>query len=480
MKHTPWTNPNFLLSNEIAKELFHTVAKDLPVVDYHNHISTLDLSENRKFENITQLWLSSDPYKHRLMRICGVAEENITGTASDRQKFGYWAQTLPKALGNPLFHWSGLELRRVFDIHEMLCPENAERIWQQCNEKLQDDAYRILPLVRCWNVERMCTSDDLLADLSPHQQVSEAYQDLDVRPSLRADALLAFDKPNFHPWLHTLTQQTGITIHSLEDYQEAILHKLDHFSEARCLLADHALDPVFYFELPSEQVAAVYFMQVLDQQTLTKKESFRLQSFLLHFLAKAYAEKEWILQLHIGAQRQTSSRLKKLAGGAGGYACIGNTCDIDSLCRFLDSVEQSGKLPRIILYTLNPADYEPLASLTGSFAEDGVPGKIQLGPAWWYNDHYQGIKRHLKILANYGVLSLFIGMTTDSRSPLSFSRHEYFRRILCNTVGHWVEKGHLPADQELLRPLIRDISYQNAAHWIFNQKIIDEKPNIPS
>ena len=470
MNHPSFIPPNFLLQNDTAVALFQSVA-DLPIMDYHNHLNPADLANNRQYENMTQLWLSLDPYKHRMMRINGVPEEQITGPASDREKFQRWAETLPRVLGNPLFHWSALELKRVFDIDELLTPDSAERIWKLCNEKLQNDDYRLLNLMKYWNVQWMSTSDDLLSDLEPHRQVS-LTNELEVCPSLRGDAMLAFEQANFANWLSTLSEQTGQAIHSLEDYQVAIAQKLDHFVEAQCRLADHALDPDFHFSLPTEQEAARYFRQVVNREALNPKEATQLKSYLLHFLGRAYAERGWILQLHIGAQRSTSSRLKQLAGSAGGYASIGTTCDIDSLCRFLDSLEQASQLPKIILYTLNPSDYEALASLTGSFAEDGVPGKIQLGPAWWYNDHYEGIQRHLTVLASYGMLSRFVGMTTDSRSPLSFSRHEYFRRILCNTVGTWAEEGQLPADIDMLSTLVRDISCQNAEQWIQHKSTI--------
>lgn len=475
MKYKPFIHPDFLLQNKTAIELFHTVAKDLPVIDYHNHINPGDLLKNRKYENLWQLWLNNDPYKHRLMRINGIPEAFITGNASDWEKFYHWAYTFPNTLGNPLFHWSFLELKRVFEVEEMLHPGNAKQIWNTCNEKLQSEQYRINRLIRDWNVRLICTSDSLLDDLEPHSQVSRREEELEVLPSLRGDAILAFDREGFEDWLKLISEQTKLPITSLEEYQEAVQEKLDHFAKAGCLISDHALDPGFYFELPTVKEAIRYFKKILDGKTLGLKESTKLRSYLLNFLGKKYAEKGWTLQLHIGAQRQTSSRLKSFAGGAGGYACIGSITDMDSICRFLDSLEQSCLLPKIILYTLNPADNEPLASLTGSFAEDGVPGKIQLGPAWWYNDHYDGIERHLKVLSSYGMLSRFIGMTTDSRSPLSFSRHEYFRRVLCNVLGSWVEQGRLPADFSLLSPLVKGISYQNTANWILKRETIYEE-----
>ncbi len=464
MSHPPFIHPEFLLQNDTAVALFQSVA-DLPIVDYHNHLSPADLASNRRYENLTQLWLSLDPYKHRMMRINGVPEEQITGSASDRDKFQRWAETLPRALGNPLFHWSALEMKRVFGIDELLNPDNAPEIWQACNEQLQHDDYRVVALLQRWRVQTMSTSDDLLDDLEPHRQVSLAH-DIDVLPSLRGDTILSFGKTNDRSWLHKLAEQSGNKINDLAAYQSAVLRRIQYFTDAGCQLADHALDPNFRFSLPPKKAAATYFQRVLDNETLSTEEHTKLTSYLLNFVGKAYAEQGWTLQLHIGAQRTTSTRLKRLAGGAGGYASIGTTVDIASLCRFLDSLEQAGQLPKIILYSLNPSDYEALASLTGSFAEDGVPGKIQLGPAWWYNDHYEGIQRHLTVLASYGMLSRFIGMTTDSRSPLSFSRHEYFRRVLCNTIGTWAEAGHVPADVDTLRTLVGDISYHNAQRWV--------------
>ena len=465
MRDKKFIHDNFLLSNPTARELFHGVARELPIIDYHNHIDPVALAENRRYENLTQLWLSLDPYKHRLMRISGVPEAKITGDASDYDKFLAWAHTLPQAVGNPLYHWSALELQQMFGIEEVLTPKNASQIWQTCQEQLPQEEFRMANLIKRWGVETMSTSDDLLDDLQPHQQATLTHS-VNVYPSLRGDTILAFSSQQYRPWLRELEKKVNTTIRNLEDYQVAIQQKNDHFDQADCRLADHALDPDFYFELPSEGQAVSDCRQVILGNKLSEQERAQLTSYLLNFLGKAYSEKGWILQLHIGAQRRTSTRLKRITGGAGGFASIGNSCDIDSLCRFLDSLEQAGQLPKTILYTLNPSDYEAFASLTGSFAEDGVAGKIQLGPAWWYNDHYEGIQHHLKVLANYGMLSRFVGMTTDSRSPLSFSRHEYFRRVLCNTLSTWVEKGHLPNDIDLLSELVQNLCYENAQQYM--------------
>lgn len=462
---------NFLLPNQLAQELFHEVAADLPIIDYHNHIDPVALAENRPYENVTQLWLRLDPYKHRLMRINGVPESEITGAASDYDKFMAWARTLPRTIGNPLYHWSALELQRVFGVEELLTEKNAPDLWHHINQQLQQEQYRTADLIQQWGVQVLSTSDDLLDDLHPHRQATLA-RSLEVLPSLRGDSMIAFTSLEFPSWLEKLEKQTGTRIQSLEDYLAAIEQKLSHFDEAGCRLADHALDPNFAFDLPTEAQATQYFSQLIAQEALNQHQAKQLTSYLLTFLGKAYAHRGWILQLHIGAQRQTSTRLQQLTGGAGGFACIGSSPNMDSLTRMLDTLERSNSLPKIILYPLNPADYAAMASLTGSFAEDRVPGKIQLGPAWWYNDHFEGIQYHLKTLANYGMLSQFVGMTTDSRSPLSFCRHEYFRRVLCSTISTWVEEGHLPQETAVLSDLVKDLCYRNAQQWIMKNDAV--------
>jgi len=376
---------DFMLKTKTAQRLYHEHAEGLPIIDFHNHLSAGDLADDRRFDNITQLWLASDPYKHRAMRIAGVPERLITGDASDREKFDAWAATVPKTVGNPLFHWTALELKRYFDIGEFLTPETAAWIWDACNDR----RYTARQLVA--NVECLCTSDRLNDDLSAHARLASFKTQ--VLPSVR-------------------------------DAETLDVARFDEFQRLGCRLADHGTD---------------------NFQTLLP-------------LAREYARRGWSMQLHFGAQRETSSRLRKLAGPAGGYATIGNKCDIPSLCRFLDDLEKEDCLPRTILYPLNPSDYAAIATLTGSF-----PGKVQFGPAWWYNDHVLGIRQHLDALASYGLLSTFIGMTTDSRCFLSMVRHEYFRRVLCDWLGEKVEDGELPSD---LGRLVRAVAYENARQWI--------------
>ncbi len=456
---------NFLLTNKTAQNLFHAVAKDLPIVDFHNHLNPVHLATNKRFDNLAQLWVNEDPYKHRAMRINGIAEAGITGGVSDKEKFDNWVKTISKTIGNPLFHWSCLELKRIFGIDEILTEKNADDIWNRCNEQLQNEGFGALDILQKWKAEIVCTSDDLTDDLAPHKMATQNGP-IKALPSLRGDSIVAFDSHS-RGWMEKLSGQVG-AIKNLEDYKQALLQKLNDFQEAGCKLADHSLDAGFAFSIRSESRAARLFDNFLNGIALTRVDIVLLKSHLLVFLGTEYCRRGWVLQLHIGAQRFTSSRLRQLAGAAGGYAGIGKTCDIESLCSFLDAMEQQEHLPRTILYTLNPADNAAFATLTGSYAEDGVAGKIQFGPAWWYNDHYEGIKQHLITLSSYGLLSHFVGMTTDSRSLLSFSRHEYFRRILCNLIGKWVEEGELPDDQNLISQLIKDISYNNSLKFIFN------------
>jgi len=466
-KSKTFLGKNFLLQNSIAEHLYHDVAADLPIVDFHNHLPTADIAADRQFENITQLWIAGDPYKHRLMRIFGIPENEITGNVGDELKFKNWAKILPQTVGNPLYHWSALELKRVFDIDKLLNEHSAEEIWQECNMKLQKPQFKAANLTEKFNPEYLITSDKVLDDISIHKKANVRLINIQILPSLRGDDLLNFSQPDFAKFLENLS---GNEVSDLTDYQQVIIKYLEKFHQAGCVMADHALDAGFEYIHTSEETARTIFTDVLAGKPLDIKQEVQLQSYVLHFLGKAYAASNWVFQLHIGAHRNTSTRLARLTGGAGGFAGIGNSCDINSLVRFMDDLEKDNHLPRIILYTLNPNDYEALATLTGSFAEDGLAGKIQLGPAWWYNDHQSGIERHLEVIANYGVLSRFIGMTTDSRSILSLSRHEYFRRIFCNYLGEQVRQNKIPDDFELLGQIVKQVCYINSKTMILNEK----------
>jgi glucuronate isomerase len=469
MQNFEFLGSNYFLSNKVSEELFHQIAQPLPIVDYHNHIDVVHLATNKKFANIGELWVSNDPYKHRAMRINGVPEKYITGDSTDKEKFMHWAKTLTKTMGNPLFHWSYLELEKVFGIKKILSQSTADFIWNSCNEQLQDSKFTAIPLLERWNVDTLCTSDYWFDDLSLHHKASSISK-FKVFPSLRSDIannVSLWEKFNFIENLSMIYQNE---INTLTDFQFALHKQLHYFNEKGCKLSDHALDAGFVFIPTSEAEAAPLFKTWITNQSLNYREIIQLQSYILSFLGQEYAKLGWTIQLHIGAQRYTSSKLRTLAGSSGGFAGIGNSADIASICSFFDVLDSDESLPNVILYTLNPSDNESFATLTGSFSQDGKACRIKFGPAWWYNDHFNGIKDNLLSVANYSLLSQFVGMTTDSRSILSFSRHDYFRRILCNIIGEWVNKGLLPNDMGLLKELITSICYTNSKQMISNGK----------
>lgn len=446
----------FLLENECARDLYFNSAKDCPVVDFHNHLPVKDICEDRTYPDIGTLWVCSDPYKHRAMRLMGLDERLISGGATPREKFDAWCEVLPSLVGNPLFHWSCLEMKRFFGLDDIPDGKNAGMVWDCCNALLKEDSFSMNSMLSQAGVVKASTSDDLLDDTGLHVKASER-SGMDITPSLRADSILGFNAS----WMERLNAEDP----TLEGYLQAVSTRLDLFGENGCRLSDHALDNGFAFKKTSKSRASALFRK---KESLGTLERIELGSFILEWLGRQYARRGWVMQLHIGAQRWTSSRLRKTAGPAGGFACPGSCCDIRSLCDFLDAIDKDGMMPKVILYTLNPADNAALATLTGSFSESGVQ-KMKFGPAWWFNDHLYGIEENLEILSSYALLSQALGMTTDSRNVLSFSRHEYFRRILCNWIGKKVSKGLFPADRELLDTIVKDICYRNANNWIYEQ-----------
>jgi glucuronate isomerase len=460
---------DFLLGTPTARRLYHEIAERLPIIDYHGHLDPHALADDRRFENLADAWIAPDPYKHRAMRIAGVAERLITGDASPRAKFDQWAAVVPQTVGNPLFHWTALELKRTFGIDDLLAPGTADSAWLRANDLLRTPGYSARGLIERANVECLCTSDRLLDDLAPHARLAASTFRTRVLPSLRADDLLALETSDYTDWLQRLARATSVPITGLDDLRHAVRLRLDAFDRAGCRLADHALDDFVYLASDAGQAERL-FARRLAGDSLSAEDLLRLKSALLRFLAAEYGRRAWVMQLHLGAQRQTSTRLRRQVGPAGGYASIGRSCDVGSLCRLLDELEIDGLLPHTILYTLNPADNAVLATLTGSFTAEGVRGKLQFGPAWWYNDHRAGIVRQLDDLANFGLLSTLVGMTTDSRCLLSMTRHEYFRRVLCDYLGTRVESGEYPADDVLLGQLVGDVCYRNASRWIFEKE----------
>ncbi len=461
-----FNDTDFLLLNEYGKQLYHRVAAALPVIDPHNHIDPASLASGKSFENLYQLWVQHDPYKHRAMRIYGIAEAFITGNQPDDEKFLAWAACFPHTAGNPLFHWCCMELKTLFGITETLSPATATQIWDTANSLLQQESFTALHIIKKLGIELLCTSDDLTDSLEHHIALANQQNGIVCLPSLRADSIINIHQSSFFSWLDKLQILASVEVKDLQTYQAAIINRLHFFDTNGCLLSDHSLDSGFAYTTCNESTANDLFKKVLDGNELSSAEIISLQSYLLHFLGIEYAKRKWKMQLHIGAYRYTSSVLRSKAGPAGGYACIGSTADVASLCLFLDELDVANTLPKTILYTLNPADNAVFASITGSYSQDGVRGKIQFGPAWWYNDHYEGIHQQLLAVSSYGLLSTSIGFTTDSRSIVSLIRHDYYRRILCNLVGAWVEEGKLPNDWEFNATLIKNISYYNIKNWI--------------
>lgn len=453
-----------MLRSKAARRLYHDHAKAAPIIDYHCHLDPADLAADKRFANLAQLWVTSDPYKHRAMRIAGVPERAITGDATEREKFDHWAATVPQTIGNPLHHWTALELWNYFGVAEPLNADTAPKIWDACNRRLAEPEFSARGLLLRAGVECVCTSDRLLDDLSSHAALLSSGAKPRVLPSLRSDDIVAVDSAEFLPWLKKLEEITGTTVTDFESYRAAVGEGLDRFSRAGCRVCDHGLDD-FDFEPATDAEAAQLFARRRRGETPGARESAQLRTAILRFLGADCARRGWVMQLHVGAQRRTSSRLRRLAGPAGGYSGIGRGCDVAALIAWLDELEQQDALPRTILFPLNPADFVPLAVLAGSFVEDGVPGKVQLGPAWWFNDHAAGMRSLFDAVANYGLLSVFVGMTTDSRSLLSMARHDYFRRVFCDWLGEQVEHGAISSDYAELGELVRNVSCGNARRY---------------
>ena len=450
-------NEKFLLKSPLARQLYDAV-KDLPVIDFHNHLTVTDLASDRQFSNIAELWVMSDPYKHRSMRICGVPEKFITGDASPREKFDVWAATLPKLMGNPLYHWSKLELKRIFDIEEALTPETADMIWDKCNKLLQEKSFSALSLLKRFNVVYSAPCAALNDNETVFNEIPGSV------PSLRGDDML-LPTVNF---TQKLAEKSDMPVNDLNSFMQAVTARLDAFHAVGCRIADHSLDNGFVYRSVSDSVAAELFAKCRnDASALTADEKMALASAILKKLAGEYSRRNWMLLLHIGAQRFTSSRLRAAAGPAGGFAAIGHTCDTAALALMLDDMESAPDgLPRTVLFTLNPADHAAFSVLSGSFPGDGVKGKVQLGPAWWWCDHIFGMRDGFESAAAFGVLSQFIGMTTDSRSILSFVRHEYFRRVFCAWLAEKAANDEMPTDLEILIPLAKAVCFENASNYL--------------
>ncbi len=468
MKIKGFIEDNFLLSNKISERLFHEVAKDLPIIDYHNHLSQKDIYENRKFNNITEIWLEGDHYKWRAMRANGIPEKYITGKTSAYEKFQKWAETVPYTLRNPLYHWTHMELKNPFGIERLLNPANSKYIYEACNEKLQhDDHFRVLGLFENWKVETLCTTDDPVDDLGYHKKIAlNKNIHPKVLPTFRPDNFLKIDDQNFYRnYLKKIEELTDISINSYENLQKAIAKRHSFFHENGCRIFDMALNYMHVSEYTQDEIDEI-LKKVLSKKTLNLLEIEKYKSAMIYYLSTLNYDRGWTQQFHIGALRNNNSILMKQLGADTGSDSIDDKEQAGSLSLFFDRLNREDKLAKTILYNLNPKDNEVFATMIGNFSENSSPGKMQYGAAWWFLDQKDGIIKHLNTVSNFGLLRRFVGMLTDSRSFLSYSRHEYFRRILCDVIGKDVVNGELPNDFGLLSQMVKEISYTNAKNML--------------
>lgn len=456
---------NFLLQSEAARHLYFEYARSMPIIDYHNHLSAQEIAEDWVFENLTRVWLNGDHYKWRAMRANGVSEDYCTGSRSDFEKFEKWAATVPFTLRNPLYHWTHLELKRYFGIDELLTPTTASAIYRQCNEKLQTPAYAVRNLLRMMNVETLCTTDDPVDSLEFHQQIANSGFEINVLPAFRPDKAMAVEHAQtFNDYLARLERAADQSIYHFNDFLDALKKRHDFFAAAGARISDHGLEEIYAEDFTLPEIKSI-FQKIRNGHDLTYPEIRKFKSaMLVHFSVWDW-EKGWTQQFHLGALRNNNSRLLKKTGPDTGGDSIGDFRQGLALTKFLDRLDAGNQLAKTILYNVNPADNELFAAMIGNFNDGSVAGKIQFGSAWWFMDQKDGMERQLNALSNMGLISRFVGMLTDSRSFLSFPRHEYFRRILCNLFGRDIENGELPRDFEWIGKIIRDICYYNAKNY---------------
>lgn len=458
---------DFLLSTDTAKRLYSEYAdmKKIPVLDYHCHINPREIYEDRQFENIAQVWLGGDHYKWRQMRTNGVDEKYITGNASDREKFQKWAETLPKLIGNPLYHWSHLELRYYFGYEGNLNGDTAEEVWNLCNEKLRSKEYSVRKLIEMSNVKLICTTDDPVDTLEWHKLIKEDSSfDVQVLPAWRPDKAMNIEKPDFNEYIDKLSSVSGIKVNNLASLKEALIKRMDYFAENGCRVSDHALEYVMYSPATDEEIEAI-LKKAFNGESLTNEEVLKYKTTFMLFVSTQYNKRKWVMQLHYGAKRDNNGYMFDLLGPDTGFDCINNYAPSAQLADFLNALSRLNAIPKTIIYSLNPNDDAAIGTIIGCFQGGGVKNRIQQGSAWWFNDHFGGMTNQMKSFASLSALGNFVGMLTDSRSFLSYTRHDYFRRILCNMIGEWVENGEYPDEDKILAPIVLGISYNNAVEY---------------
>jgi glucuronate isomerase len=461
----PFITEDFLLLNQTARHLYRTYAEDLPILDYHCHLSPKDIADDRRFSNLFEPWLEGDHYKWRAMRANGIAERYCTGDADPYEKFLAWARTVPYTLRNPLYQWTHLELKRYFDIDELLNERTAPRIWDRANEQLRRDDLSAQGILRKFQVAVLCTTDDPTDSLEHHARLQSSGLPIRVLPAFRPDQALRTEDPvAFNRWVDKLAARADIEISRLSHLLEALRKQHERFHQLGCRLSDHGLDRCYAEDCP-EQEAERIFKTVRDGSAVSPSETAKLASFLMVFFGHLDAEKGWTKQLHLGAHRSVNTRMLQRVGPDTGFDSIGDWPHATALLRYLNCLDQDGRLPKMIVYNSNPADDYVFAAIVGNFQDSAIAGKVQFGSAWWFLDQKEGMEWQLNALSNCGLLSRFVGMLTDSRSFMSFPRHEYFRRLLCNLLGGEMENGLLPRDEALIGSMIRNICYHNAVTY---------------
>jgi len=457
---------DFLLGSKMARRLYHEYAAPEPILDYHSHLPPGDIAADRRFQDLFEIWLEGDHYKWRAMRANGIAERFCTGDTSPFEKFEAWARTVPFALRNPLYHWTHLELKRYFGIGELLSGSNAKSVWERTSAELQSSDLTARGILKKFRVRAVCTNDDPCDDLKHHRAIAASEKSFCVFPTFRPDKAFAIDNlDEFLPWLRRLEAVSNVSVLTLRDFLDALKKRHDHFHSLGGRLSDHGLNRCAYAPC-TEQQASNIFAKTQGGSAATPEETEQFASYLLLFLARLDFERGWTKQLHLGALRRVNTRRTRELGPDKGYDGIGDWNQVAALCSYLDKLEQERALPKTILYNLNPADNYAFATAVGCFQEGPVAGKIQFGSGWWFLDQKEAIEWQLNALSNTGLLSRFIGMLTDSRSFMSFPRHEYFRRVLCNLLGREVESGELPNDEKLLGNLVKNICYHNAEQYL--------------
>ncbi|QBZ98909.1 glucuronate isomerase [Flavobacterium sangjuense] len=461
---THFIHDNFLLENKYAEELYHNYSKNQPIIDYHNHLSPQHIAENTIFDNITKVWINGDHYKWRAMRTLGINEQFITGNATDKDKFLQWGKTVPYTMRNPLYHWTHLELARYFDIYDLLNEKSAESIYEQASAKVNSAEFSTQNLLKKVNAKLVCTTEDPIDDLAYHKQLASSNFGVKVSTAFRPDKAILISNDGYNAYIDTLGEVAGVSINTYSDLQSALKNRIEYFHANGSRLSDHGLEHI-YFENFTESEINTIFKKKRENKELSSEEALKFQSAVLLFLSETYHEFGWVQQFHLGALRNNNARMHRVLGPDTGWDSIGDYSQAQKLSAFLNALDSKDKLTKTIIYNLNPADNEVMATMIGNFNDGSVKGKVQFGSGWWFLDQKDGMTKQLNALSNMGLISCFVGMLTDSRSFLSFPRHEYFRRILCNLLGDEIQRGELPNDMEWIGKMVADISYNNAKEY---------------